>query len=160
MPRTKPPESAEDIAIRQIDDEDTAAIERIAREMGPPPDTQRLSEREEVDLWEWKDPAVDYQALATALPVTGLPPEQAQAFVLFRERPDLLELYAQPTQSFEVADMLARLAETPWRLALLDGISDPDELTEKAERLERLAQKRRAEQDAQPMMPLPEGPVR
>jgi hypothetical protein len=151
MPGRKPPESAEDIALRQIDEEDTAALERIAREMGPPPDSQRLSEREEVELWGQRDPSVDYLDLATRLLAEGIPPEEAARFLVLEEIPELVPLFAQPTQSFETADMLARLAEYPYRAALLSGIDSPREKVEKSNRLHRLWLKKLAEDDAQPL---------
>lgn len=153
MPARKAPESAEDIAIRQIEEEDAAALERIAREMGPPPDADKVSEREEVELWGQRDPAVDYLSLAKQLLTAGLPEEALQGFALLKEYPDLAPLFMQPTQDFEMANTLARLAEHPYRLAVLDGIHDPDELTTKAESLDRAWQKQQAAADAALMMP-------
>lgn len=138
MPRQTQPDSAEAIALQQLDNEDSAALEQIARQMGPPHGAATLSDKEKVRLWGQLDPRVDPDLLPTRLMLEGLPPEEAQELAVLQEYPHLLDLYTQPTRDAELADMLTRVAERPYVLSMLEGIDDPEERAKEAERMERL----------------------
>lgn len=156
MPRKIATESAEDRALRELDESSENTITRIANESGPPPDADKLSERDEDDIWELADPNVDRDALAQRLAVEGLPPEEIKGLLIVKARPDWAQLFAAPTQSMELADQYARMAQYPWRWSLLEDIDDPDEMVRKAETLNRRFQRRvTAAQDQQAMMPEP-----
>jgi hypothetical protein len=135
-------ESAEDRAIREIDAEDEQAIQALAAQAGPPPDARRLSEADEDEAWETADPNVDHEELARLLLTEGLPPEVVNGLLVAKLRPDWVPLYGRPTQDAERAHMLARLAQFPFRLSLIEDIDDPDERTAKAEALDRRYRKR------------------
>ncbi len=170
MARRAVPESAEDKALREIEAEDDDAIKRIALESGPPADSARLSDADMDALWAVTDPLVDDpDALASALMTTGVQPDMLGQLVVVREYPEWEQLYAQPTQDAEMADMLSRLAQFPYRWALLMDLDDPDEQVRIAERLDRRFQKQHAGvQDGDPTptpatmpmnaMPAPEQP--
>lgn len=149
--------TAEDRAIQEIEAEDEAALAQVAAEMGPPPESGRLSAREQVELWGQTDPSVDYETLRQRLVMEGLPPEEAQTLAIAQEYPDIVPLLAQPTGDLEMADMLASLAERPYRLAILEGIDDPEEQVKTAERLDREWQKMLAERDAMLLAPVEGG---
>lgn len=142
MARRPTAETAEDKALREVDTEDTAALEKLAREAGPPADADRLSERDEDDIWEIADLNVDRDALAQRLAVEGLPPEEIKALLVVKLRPEWGQVFARPTQSMELADQYARMAQFPYRWSLLEDVDDPDEQVAKAERLDRRYQKR------------------
>ncbi len=147
MPRRRPaPESAEDKAVREVDAEDEDAQNRIALQAGPPPDSDRLSEKDEDDAWAQMDPSVDFEQVATMLLKQGVPQEMAQRFLIVKLRPDdgWLEALTQPTQDAEMANQLAKMAQYPFRLSVLDTYDDPEQQTRKAEQLDRRYQKRMA----------------
>ena len=171
MPRRPVQESAEDRAIREIEAEDDDAVQRIALEAGPPADASRLSDADLDALWAVTDPLVDDpDAFASALMTSGIEPDLLGQLLVVREYPEWQPLYAQPTQDAEMADMLARLAQFPYRWALLLDIDDPEEQVRIAERLDRRFQKQHAGmQDGDPTptpatmpmdtpMPAPEQP--
>ena len=159
MARRPAPESAEDRAIREVDAEDTAIIDRLALAAGPPADSSRLSEAEEDEVWATTDPLVDADpdAFATQLMTTGVPQEMLPQLRILKENQDWAQLYAQPTQSAEMADMLTRLAQYPHRATVLLDIDDPEEQVRKAEALDRRFQKR-FEPQQQPEPPMPTAP--
>lgn len=170
MPRRPVQESAEDRALREIEAEDDDAVQRIALEAGPPADASRLSDADLDALWAVTDPLVDDpDAFASALMTSGIEPDLLGQLLVVREYPEWQPLYAQPTQDAEMADMLARLAQFPYRWALLLDIDDPEEQVRIAERLDRRFQKQHAGmQDGDPTptpatmpmetMPAPEQP--
>ena len=145
MARRAAQESAEDRAIREIEAEDDDAVQRIALEAGPPADASRLSDADLDALWAVTDPLVDDpDAFASALMTSGIEPDLLGQLLVVREYPEWQPLYAQPTQDAEMADMLARLAQFPYRWALLLDIDDPEEQVRIAERLDRRFQKQHA----------------
>ena len=145
MPRRPVQESAEDRAIREIEAEDDDAVQRIALEAGPPADASRLSDADLDALWAVTDPLVDDpDAFASALMTSGIEPDLLGQLLVVREYPEWQPLYAQPTQDAEMADMLARLAQFPYRWALLLDIDDPEEQVRIAERLDRRFQRQHA----------------
>ena len=160
MARRPAPESAEDRAIREVDAEDTAIIDRLALAAGPPADSSRLSEAEEDEVWATTDPLVDADpdAFATQLMTTGIPQEMLPQLRILKENQDWAQLYAQPTQSAEMADYLTRLAQYPHRATVLLDIDDPEEQVRKAEALDRRFQRRHVSH-FEPMMPPSAPPV-
>lgn len=145
MPRRPVQESAEDRAIREIEAEDDDAVQRIALEAGPPADSARLSDADLDAMWAVTDPLVDDpDAFASALMTSGIDPEMLGQLLVVQEYPEWQPLYAQPTQDAEMADMLARLAQFPYRWALLMDLDDPEEQVRIAERLDRRFQKQHA----------------
>lgn len=152
MPRRAVQESAEDRALREIEAEDDDAIRRIALEAGPPADSARLSDADLDALWAVTDPLVDDpDAFATALMTSGIQPDMLGQLLVVQEYPEWQPLYAQPTQDAEMADMLARLAQFPYRWALLMDLDDPEEQVRIAERLDRRYQRQHAGmQDSDP----------
>lgn len=147
MPRRRPePESAEDKAIREVDAEDTDAMNGLALQAGPPPDSDRLSEADEDAAWEFMDPAVDFEQMASLLMTQGIPQEMAQRFLITKLRPDdgWLEALATPTQDAEAANQIVKMAQYPFRLSVLDTYDDPEDQTRKAETLDRRYQRRMA----------------
>lgn len=144
MPRTPLPQSAEDQVMDQLQAEDDAALEALAAQAGPPPDTKRLSESEEDDLYAFEDRLVgsDPDGFAQRLATEGIPPEIMQRMPIFKVRPDWLPLYQQPTQDLEVAQQRMKAARWPFRWGLFDDVPEPTARAEKAERLDRRFQKR------------------
>lgn len=171
MPRRAPDETAEDRAIREVEAEDEDFLNRAALEAGPPADSRKLSERDEDDIWAIEDPHVqDVNQLAQRLMLEGLPPEEAQQLMLITSQTDQqrqaewLQVLGQPTQSAEVADMLARAIRYPWRWSLLEDLDEPSEQVRKANTLDRRFQKRmtgaqQAEAEAAPPMPMMPTPM-
>lgn len=156
MPRQPAAESAEDRAIREIDDEDEKAIAGLAQQAGPPPDSERLSESDEDAAWDFTDPNVDYDDLASRLMTEGIQPQEMQQYLIFKLHPDWAPHYGQPTGDAEQAHQLARLAQTPFRASVLEDIDDPEEQVRKAESLDRRSQKRMtAVQEQMAQMPQP-----
>lgn len=146
MPGRRPAESPEERALREIEQEDDSALDAIAREAGPPPDSDKLSEADEDLAWETVDSSVDYETMAQQLMTQGLRPEEMQRLLVLKLHPKWAPLYSRPTQDAEMAHQLARLAELPFRLSVLDGIDDPDEMVAKAESLDRRYQRRMTRQ--------------
>lgn len=142
MPRQAATESAEDRVLREMEHEDTAALEKLAAQAGPPADAHRLSERDEDDAWETTDPQVDEEKFGKMLTTQGIPPDQAQRLLITKLRPDWAPLYSQPTQDLEMAHMLTRVAQYPFRPSVLEGIDDPEQQVRKAETIDRRFQKR------------------
>lgn len=160
MPRQTAPESDIEIAQREIQEEIEQAIAALAADTGPAPRAVRLSDAEKVEMWGRSDPKVDYGQLLQQLMATGLPPEMLDpdtGLAIFKRHPEMAQLYGQPVAP-EVADPLARLAEYPLRLSLLEHLEDdPKARVEEANRLDAAWEKRWA--DAyRPSMPLPDGP--
>lgn len=141
MPRQQQPDSAESIALNQILDEDDAALKRVSEQMGPPHGSVKQSQADEVKRWGQLDPRVDRDLMPQQLMATGLPPEQAKELAILQEYPDLLPLYTQPIGDPQMADLLTRFAEMPYRWSLLEGIDDPEERAAKAESLDRAHEK-------------------
>jgi len=167
MPRRAIPEDAESKVLREIEAEDEDFLNRAALEAGPPAESRRLSERDEDDIWALEDSRVgDVNQLAQRLMLEGLPPEEAQQLMLITSQTDQqrqaewLQVLGQPTQSAEVADMLARAIRYPWRWSLLEDIDEPSQMVATANRLDRRFQKRmtgaqQAEAEAAPQMMMP-----
>jgi len=156
MPRKPATESAEDIAVREIDHEDTAAIDDLARQAGPPPDSEQLSDAEADSIWAITDPAVDANpdAFAQKLMTTGLSQQELPTLRVLKMHPEWAPLYGQPTQSAELADQYTRMARWPARWMVLQGIDDPDEQAREAERRDRRYQKAHAERMVQAEQPI------
>lgn len=154
-------ESAEDRALRELDEEDTGTIESLAREAGPPPDSEKLSDRDEDEAWEATDPQVDHEQMATMLMTQGLPPELAQQLLIVKLRPDddWMSVLTRPTQDAELANQIARVAKYPFRLSLFDGIEDPDEQVRKSNHLDKRYQRKMAALMAPQPMPEPTQPM-
>ena len=146
MARRSEPESAEDRAIREIDDEDEKALDRLVREAGPPPDADRLSEAQEDELWAVTDPLVDADpdAFAATLMTQGIDQQTLARLRVLKEHPEWAQMYGQPTQDAALADQLTRMAQAPHRWTLLIDIDDPAEQTRKAESLDRRYQRKHA----------------
>lgn len=164
MPRRPQPEQAEDRAIREVDAEDTAAIAKLAREAGPPPDADRLSEATEDELYAITDPLVenDPDTFSQMLMTQGIDQQTLPRLRVLKEHPEWAQLFGQPTQSAEMADQLTRLARWPYRWSLLIDIDDPEEQVAKAEQLDRRFQRKHAamagatpESPAPPSAPTP-----
>jgi hypothetical protein len=152
MPGRKP-ESFEDGLLGALEQETEDMLDRLAREQGPPPDADKLSEADEDDAWETDDPSVDYETMAQQLTSQGLPPEVVNGLLVVKLHPEWAPLYQRPTQSAEMAHMLTQLARWPFRLSLIEDIDDPDEQVKKAESLDRRYQKRMTQRQEQSMMP-------
>lgn len=152
MPRQ--PSSFEDRLLDELEPLTENALKRLADEQGPPPDSQKLTEADEDEAWETPDPNVEYESFAQQLMTQGLPPEVVQNLLLVKLRPEWAPLYSRPTQSAELAHMLARLAERPFRLSILEDIDDPDEMVAKAEQMDRRFQKRMTAAQEQAAMPM------
>lgn len=137
--------------------EDEDVLQRLVAEAGPPDDSHRLSEADEDAIYAITDPTIDADpdAFATLLLTTGVPQEQLGTLKILEAMPELAQAYAQPTQDAEMADMLTRLAQYPWRASLVAGYADPEEQVRKADALDRRFQKRHAgtaAPDPQPVM--------
>lgn len=155
MPARQASESIEDRVTREILEEDDENVNSIAAQAGPPPDSNKLSESDEDEAWEFEDRQVDHDAMAAQLMTQGIPEDVVQKLMIAKLRPDWAPLYQQPTKDAERADMLVKLAKRPFRLSILEDIDDPDERARKAESLDRRYQKRLTalqEQAAQPGM--------
>lgn len=140
MPRQ--PMSAEDMVVEQLDAEDEAVLNGLARQSGAPPDSMKLSEADEDETWALEDPNVDSDALAQRLMTEGLGQDEIGMLQVVKLRPDWAPLFAQPTQSAVLADQYAKLARWPYRWSLLEDIDDPEEQVKKAEQLNRRYQRR------------------
>lgn len=155
MPRQINPESAEDRAVRELDDEDAQTLNTLSAQAGPPPDAERMSEADEDQAWETMDPSLaDHEQMASMLATQGLPPEIAQKLLITKLRGDdgWMEALTQPTGSLDTANQLIKLAKYPWRLSVLDTYAeDPDEWTRKAESMDRRYQKMTSSYLDQPM---------
>lgn len=138
--------SEEQVARDEIDAEIEHAIATIAAEWGAAPDAAPVSEDEEVELWGRRDPTVDYDAVYAMLTTTGLPPEMLDpasdlAPAVIAEHPEMAQMYGSVVDA-NLADMLATLAEHPFRIGLLQDLEDdPEAMVEKANRLDRAWQK-------------------
>ena len=143
MPAQQPPDSAETRALKEILQEDDAALKRIVAESGPPPDSTALSEPELDQVWALPDPNVhrDPEGFARLLMTTGIDQQTLARLSVIKEHPEWAPLYAQPTQDAEMADQLMRLARFPYRAALLAGIGDVEEQVRFAEQRDRRYQK-------------------
>lgn len=86
---------------------------RLAGERGGPAGSRRPTTPELVEMWGLPDPLVDYEALADRLGRGGLSQEEAQQLLIVKKYPDVMSAYLQPQPG--QADMLARLAEYPFR---------------------------------------------
>lgn len=140
---TKPKRRArlgvDEMAQVEFDREFEAVFETLAAEQGKPPGAKPVSDAKKLALWGQRDPNVDPDALAQMLMTTGVPPEIAAELALLQEHADNEELmmaYATPTDDPEMADMLARMAEMPFRTGFLLDITDPEERVKEAERLD------------------------
>lgn len=141
---------------------------RIAADLGAPADADKIGEKEALRLWALADPGVDYEALYEQLAGGGLPPEMVKSLAIVAEHPDLEPLYtdlaAHAEQSGvaveELADQLARLAEYPFRLGLIEHLDDEAERAGLAEHYDRAWQKQMpaapAQEEPEAMMPAPE----
>lgn len=129
-------------------------LTRLASEKGPPADAKQLTEADEDEAWDTPDDAVsDLDEFARRLAVQGIPQEEAQTLLFLKLRPEWMPLFTRPTQDLGVAQQRAWLASKPFRLNLLEDYDDPTEMTERAEQLERRAQKRRTMLQEQAMQP-------
>lgn len=141
MPR-RTPDSFEDRVLTAIEANTDDMLNRLVAQAGPPADADKLSEADLDEAWETADPSVDYETMAQQILTQGLPPEIARGLLVLKIRPEWAPLYGRPTQSAELAHQLARLAQYPFRLSVLEDIDDPDEQVAAAERLDRRFQKR------------------
>lgn len=159
MARRRIPESAESRALRELLAEDEDVLKRLVAEAGPPDDSHRLSEADEDAIYAVTDAMVDADpdAFATLLLTSGVPQEQLGALKILEAMPELAQAYAQPTQDAELADILTRLAQYPYRAMLVAGYPDPEEQVRKAETLNRRYQQKHA-QPAAPAAPVPAPP--
>lgn len=148
MPRTRTPESYEELLAETTADAIMADADVMAAESGPPPG-KRLSEAEEVRLWGVRDPSVDYATTLQTLLTQGFG-ETAGNLLVVQENPGLLDAYANPAPTPEVAEALAVLAEYPFRLGLFDGYGDPEDRAAQANRIARAWEK---QQPAAPPIP-------
>lgn len=150
MPRREPvPVTLDDRVAAEFQHEFQSVEDRLVAEAGPPPDTKRLSERDEDEAYMTRDLSVDHDALAERLLTQGLSQEEAEALAVIQEFPDWLPHYMQATGDAVMADQLATMAEFPVRWTLFADIDDPSEMVAKAERIAARVQKR----GAVPMMP-------
>jgi hypothetical protein len=136
--------SPEEQAQTEVLSELERAVQALAAEWGPAPGAKNVSTRREVTLWGQRDPKVDFESLKQQLMATGLgqtpdllDPEGDGALAVIQEHPDMAPLFMEPVAE-DVADVLATLAEFPFRLAiLLDLEDDPEAMVAKAESLDR-----------------------
>jgi hypothetical protein len=136
MVNRKAEKSFEEVVAESFNEDLQKVAEQLAAEAGNPPGADKISEAESVRLFGLRDPSVDYQQLAMRLMGGGLPPEEVAQLTIVQERPEWAELYMQPAPDFETADLLARLAEYPYRPGLvLDHSDDPEEQTKRSEQL-------------------------
>jgi len=142
--------------LREIDAEDEDALTHLALEAGPPPDSERLSERDLDEIWAIEDRLVgaDPDAFAQALMTSGIDQQTLPRLRVLKEQPEWAPLYGQPTQDAELADQLTRLAQFPHRWGLLVDIDDPEEQVRLSERVDRRYQKAHAERQVQADMPI------
>jgi hypothetical protein len=146
MPRPKPPvlTSEEERLAASFLDDLMAVAERLASEAGDPPGARPMGDAEKVRHWGLQDRRVVPQDLLTILLSTGLG-EGALEMEIVKERPELLDAYANQAPDQETADQLVRLAEYPFRMNLLTHLEDdPEAWTKEAERIDRLWQKQAA----------------
>lgn len=154
------PLTAEERAETEFQDELAQAAKRIADDLGPAPGTVRTSEAKKRTLWWTRDPAVDRATLVGMLQQGGVPPDLLETLMIVEEQPDLKAAYQQPTDP-RTADVLAAMAEWPFRYAILRSIDDPDDRVREATRLTNLGPPglKQDEQaptpDANRMQPLP-----
>lgn len=153
MPGRKP-ESFEDGVLSSVEANTEDMLNRLVAQAGPPPDTDKVSENDKDAAWETADPSVDYDTFAQQIMTQGLPPEMVSRLLVTKLRPDWAPLYQRPTQSAEMAHQLARLAQYPFRLSLLEDIEDPNDQVKEAERLDRRFQKRMTTQQTQAAEPM------
>lgn len=127
MPRQPKPASSIEQAARDISDRLDRLAPAVAERLGPPPGSDRFTQRERDDLWDTRDPAVVADALYGALQA-GLPAEDVERFGLFRMAPDLAKLVTATPLPPDHAAIIAKLAEYPGRYVLTVGHSgDPAE---------------------------------
>src|SRR6478672_1918579 len=116
MPRKTPTRGYEQLLIESVADAIMQAGDSAAADHGPPPESSAPSERRKVQLWGQRDPNVDVPSLTQQLQTTGVPQDQLKLLHIATVRPDLAPLYGQPIPDPQVADVLARLAEYPFRV--------------------------------------------
>lgn len=146
MRRPPQPNSIEDEARQEAEDEMEASIAEIALELGPAPGAMPLSDARKVKLWGQKDPSVDFEAMRQALMSTGLNPslmdphgdESLAVFQEMADRPDFQQfqaMYAEPLDE-QLATTLTTIAEYPFRLSLLADLEDdPKAMVAEANRI-------------------------
>ena len=103
-----------------------AAADRQPRPMG----TKAVGDARALRDWGLADPQVDPALFGEVLRTRGFTPEEASQMIVVRENDDDEELMAaltQPTQDEALIDLLTRIAEYPFRYAMVRGIDDPDE---------------------------------
>lgn len=135
--------------MREIEEEIERFSDQIAAEMGPAPGSQTVSDDRKVELWGRTDPKASYDTIYGMLTTTGVPSEMLDpdgsddtTLAIVKEIPELAPYYQQPVDP-DVADVLATLAENPYRLPLLSGLEDdPEGQVKEAERLDALWSKR------------------
>jgi hypothetical protein len=140
----------EDRAIENFNKSFDALTKRSAISLGQPAGTRPVGDAELVRQWGIMDNKVDRTALAQQLMAGGLPPElldpnSPHKLEIVKAAPDLAPLYGQPVQDPEVADILAGLAEHPFRHGILAAIDDPEDQVKETARLNRLWEKQMAE---------------
>jgi hypothetical protein len=140
MPSRHAPRSVAEQADEEIKTEITDLVSQIAAEEGPAPHAQYVSDEHEVKLWGQMDPSVDHETLVQQLMQGAVPPERvdpngAQPLALVTHHPETAQLFTQPLDQ-EMAQMVATLAEYPFRLSLLAPYTDdPEASVKKADRL-------------------------
>ena len=146
MPRKTQVEDAESRALNQVMAEDEDVLNRLALESGPPPDSERLSEADEDRLYAQVDPIVhgDPEGFARRLLTQGLDQQMLQQLQVLKGFPEWAQIYAQPTQSIELADQLTKLARWPYRPAMLADFADPEDMVRTGEALDRRYQRKHA----------------
>jgi hypothetical protein len=150
-PRRSRSMTPEDRAIENFNKSFDALTKRSAASLGQPPGTRPVGDAELVRQWGIMDNKVDRTALAQQLMAGGLPPElldpnNPNSLEIVKAAPDLAPLYGQPVQDPELADILAGLAEHPFKYGILAALDDPEDQVKEAERLNRLWEKQMADQ--------------
>lgn len=149
------PDFREKVAQSFADDMEELA-QKAAEAEGQPMKTRKVSDARAVRLYGLRDQNVDAQQMLTALLTTGLPaellsPENPQAPLIIRERPELAEYYGRPAQTSQAAEHLVQLAEYPWRYGLIMDEDNPRERVRYADHLDRLWQQSMPQADATPI---------
>lgn len=157
MARQPKPVNSLEMTARHIDERLDRLAPALAERLGPPPNTDRYTQRERDALWDTPDAQVNRDALFKVLQA-GLPEQDVERFALFRMAPELAKLVTATPLQPEMAATVATLAEHPGRYVLTVGHSaDPREQVKFVEEQQRRAAKRQGagESPPEPMAPEP-----
>lgn len=107
-----------------------AKAQRAAETQAAPFGARRVSDARALRDWGLRDPQVDPSLFADVLRTRGFTPEEVQQMIVVRENEDderLALALMQPAQDEALIDALTKIAEYPFRWAMVRGIDDPEE---------------------------------